>query len=493
MFETAEVGHKIDKETFAAELPALRAALLDAQYQLLQSAHFPVVVVIAGVDGAGKGETVNALTEWMDPRHIEVHGFGAPTDEEAARPAMWRFWRSLPPKGKTGIFFGSWYTLPIVDRVLSNETESQFDQSLEAINRFERMLADEGALVLKFWFHLSKKAQKKRFERFEEDPATRWRVTKQEWKNFKHYNRFKQVSARALRETNMAHAPWIVVEGEDERYRSLTVGKTLLAALRERLDAAHLPVSMPTAPAPVPAIDHRNILDSVDLTTTIDKASYEDQLEELQGRLALLTRRPAFKKRALILAFEGWDAAGKGGAIRRVTSGLDARTYDIVAVAAPSDEERRQPYLWRFWRRLPGRGRVTVFDRTWYGRLMVERVEGYCTPNDWLRAYSEINDFEEQLVKAGAILCKFYLHISPEEQLRRFEERQALDFKRFKITEDDWRNREKWPQYAQAICDLVDRTSTEIAPWTLVAAESKYVGRLQVLQTICDRLQEALD
>lgn len=493
MFETAEVGHKIDKETFAAELPALRAALLDAQYELLQAGKFPVVLVIAGVDGAGKGETVHALTEWMDPRHIEVHGFGAPSDEEAARPAMWRFWRCLPPRGKMGIFFGSWYTVPILDRVLSDETESQFDQSLEAINRFERMLADEGALVLKFWFHLSKKAQKKRFEKLEDDPATRWRVTKQEWKNFKHYNTFKEVSARALRETNMAHAPWIVVEGEDERYRSLTVGKTLLAALRERLDATKVAVATPTAPAPVPAIDRRNILDCVDLTTTVDKASYDKQLEDLQGRLALLTRRPGFKKRSLVLAFEGWDAAGKGGAIRRVTNALDPRTYDIIAVAAPTDEERHQPYLWRFWRRLPGHGRVTVFDRTWYGRVMVERVEGYCSQSDWLRAYSEINDFEEQLVKAGAIVCKFYLHISPEEQLRRFEERQALDFKRFKITEEDWRNREKWPQYVQAVCDMVDRTSTEIAPWTLVAAESKYVGRLQVLQTICDRLQEALD
>ncbi len=493
MFETAEVGHKIDKETYAAELPVLRAALLDAQYELLQTGKFPVVLVIAGVDGAGKGETVNALTEWMDPRHIEVHGFGPPSDEEAARPPMWRFWRSLPPSGKTGIFFGSWYTAPILQRVLSDQTESQFDQSLEAINRFERMLADEGALVLKFWFHLSKKAQKKRFEKLEADPATRWRVTKQEWKNFKHYNEFKEVSARALRETNMAHAPWIVVEGEEERYRSLTVGKTLLAALRARLDAAKLPAATPTAPAPMPAIDNRNILDCVDLASTIDKASYETQLEELQGRLALLTRRPGFRKRSLVLAFEGWDAAGKGGAIRRVTGALDARAYDIIAVAAPSDEERRQPYLWRFWRRLPGHGRVTVFDRTWYGRVLVERVEGYCAQSDWLRAYSEINDFEEQLVKAGAILCKFYLHISPEEQLRRFEERQALNFKRFKITEEDWRNRDKWPQYVQAVCDMVDRTSTEIAPWTLVAAESKYLARLQVLQTICDRLEQALD
>jgi polyphosphate:AMP phosphotransferase len=491
MFETAELGHKIDKEAFAAELPALRTALLDAQFELLKSKKFQVILLIGGVDGAGKGETVHALSEWLDPRHIEVHGVGAPTDEDCARPDMWRFWRVLPPRGKIGIFFGSWYTAPIVGRVLETETQAAFDQHLESINRFERMLADEGALVLKFWFHLSKKAQKKRLEKLEDDPRTRWRVTKQDWKNFKKYDHFKEVSARALRETNMAHAPWIVVEGQDERYRSLTVGKTILAALQARL-ATQGPATAPSAPAPVPAVDHINILDQVDLTEKTDKATYEARLEEAQGKLSTLLRRPEFKSRSLILAFEGWDAAGKGGAIRRVTAALDPRSYEITAVAAPTEEERLQPYLWRFWRKLPGHGRVGIFDRTWYGRVMVERVEGFCKETDWLRAYSEINDFEEQLVKSGAIVCKFFLHLSAEEQLRRFEERQGSDFKRFKITDEDWRNREKWPQYVQSVCDLVDRTSTEIAPWTLVSAEDKYTGRLQVLETIAKRLQQAL-
>jgi polyphosphate:AMP phosphotransferase len=489
MFETAELGHRIDKESFAAELPAVRAALLDAQFDLLNSARFPVVLIIGGVDGAGKSETVHALSEWMDPRHLEVHGFGPPSDEEAQRPPMYRFWRSLPPRGKMGVFFGSWYTHPIVQRVLSDESESEFDQALESINRFERMLADEGALILKFWFHLSKKAQKRRFKKLEEDPATRWRVTKQEWKNFKRYEQFRDVSARALRETNLAHAPWIVVEGEDPRYRHLTVAKTLLSALRARLDSPAGGISAALAPAPVPSIDRRNILDSLDLSGTIAKEDYEQELEHLQGRLALLMRKSELKKRSLILALEGWDAAGKGGAIRRVTSALDPRSYDVHAIAAPTEEEKLQPYLWRFWRRLPGHGRVSVFDRTWYGRVLVERVEGYCSADDWLRAYGEINDFEEQLANSGAILCKFFLHISPEEQLRRFEERQRLDFKRYKITAEDWRNRDKWPAYVQAASDMVDRTSTEIAPWTLVAAENKYLGRLQILRAICDQLQ----
>jgi len=492
MFETAEVGHAIAKEVYAAEVPALRAALLDAQFDALQARKFATVIVIAGVDGAGKGETVNLLTEWLDPRQVEVHGFGPPTDEEAARPVKWRFWRALPPRGKLGIMFGSWYTQPIVARALGQTSDSDLDQALERINRFERMLADEGILLLKFWFHLSKKAQKRRLRKLESDPRTRWRVTDQDWKNFKKYDAFCDVSAKAVRETDMGYAPWIIVEGEDARYRGLTVAKTLLAGMRGRLDNPPTK-QVPLAPPPQPSIDSRNILDTVDLAARLDKGEYEARLEDLQGRLALLCRNPKFRRMSVVAAFEGWDAAGKGGAIRRVAGAMDARFYDIVPVAAPTEEERRQPYLWRFWRRLPARGRTTIFDRTWYGRVLVERVEGFCSDADWLRAYSEINDFEEQLHDHNVVLCKFWLHVSPEEQMRRFTERQASEFKRFKITEEDWRNREKWQPYVHAVCDMVDRTSTEIAPWTLVAAEDKYSARIQVLQTLCDRIEGAMD
>ena len=491
MFETAEVGHHIDKETYAAEVPLLRTALLDAQFDLVQSRKFPVVLVIGGVDGAGKGETVNLLTEWLDPKHIQVHGFGAPSDEEAERPPMWRFWRALPPSGKMGIFCGSWYTDPILERVLGAQGELRLDHTIEGINHFERMLADEGALVLKFWFHLSKKAQKKRLEKLEADPVTRWRVTKADWKHFKRYDKFRDASARVVRETSLSHAPWIVVEGEDARYRSLTVGKTLLAALRARLDMPATAATA-TAPAPVPAIDHRTVLDRIDLQRRMDRADYQTQLEALQGRLALLTREAKFAKKGVIAVFEGWDAAGKGGAIRRITAALDARRYEVIPIAAPSEEERKHPYLWRFWRGLPAHGRVTIFDRSWYGRVLVERVEGFCSQDDWLRAYGEINDFEQQLAENNTVLCKFWLHVSKDEQLRRFEERKQAEFKRFKITDEDWRNREKWDAYVQAVGDLVDRTSTEHAPWTLVAAEDKLVARIQVLETLCDRLEAVL-
>jgi polyphosphate:AMP phosphotransferase len=293
--------------------------------------------------------------------------------------------------------------------------------------------------------------------------------------------------------TNTPWAPWIIIEGEDDRYRSLTTGKILLDAIRQRLAMADKQKT-PVAPPAQPNIDGRDVLSELKLNRKpITKDDYETQLAKWQGRLSELVRDPRFKNRALVCAFEGSDAAGKGGAIRRIIAAMDARDYQIVPVAAPTEEERAQPYLWRFWRQIPKNGRVTIFDRTWYGRVLVERVEGFCGDADWLRAYSEINDFEHDLSDAGVIVVKFWLQISKEEQLKRFKEREKIEFKRFKITEEDWRNRKKWDAYHQAVCDMVDRTSTGNAPWTLVEANDKNYARVKVLKTICERLSAALD
>ncbi|WP_243288009.1 polyphosphate:AMP phosphotransferase [Geothrix terrae] len=491
MFESAELGHRIEKEVWEREVPLLREALLDAQYDL-SSAKFPVIILVAGVDGAGKSETVNTLNEWMDPRHIQTHGLAEPSDEERERPHMYRYWRLLPPKGKIGIFDGSWYTWPILERAYGRIKTSDLDQDMTRVARFEQMLIHEGALVLKFWMHLGKDVQKKRLKGLEKDPKTRWRVTPGDWKRFEMYDTFREVSERALRSTSTGDAPWIVVEATDPRYQRLTVGKILLERLRARLDqpAPVAPV-LPSHPPRRP-IDEVNILRALDLTRRMDKKDYEDELLTLQGKLNLLTRHRNFRKHAVVLAFEGVDAAGKGGGIRRVTQALDARLYQIHPIAAPTEEERAQPYLWRFWRHLPRRGRVAIFDRSWYGRVLVERVEGFCSETDWQRAYSEINEFEDQIVRSRSLLLKFWLSISQEEQLRRFQERETTPFKRFKITEEDWRNREKWPTYETAICDMLDRTSTEIAPWTLVESEDKYYGRIKILRTIVKRLEEEL-
>lgn len=487
MFESAEIGHKTSKEDFDEAEPRLRKQLLDAQFALLDAGSVAVVVLINGIDGAGKGETINLLNKWMDPRHLEACAFDRPSSEEAERPYMWRFWRALPPRGKIAVLFGNWYSDPIRARVEKRDKQAQLDQRLDEINRFEAMLGCENVVLVKLWFHLSKRAQKKRLTALASDPLTRWRVTAADWRHVHCYHRYRNVAEHVLRRTSSGSAPWIVVDGEDERFRALFVGRALLAAISPHADGSEATAVQP----PVPP-DERNVLTALDFTRKLGKRDYRKQLEALQGRLALLTRDKAFAGRSLVLVFEGADAAGKGGAIRRVIAALDVRTCRVIAVGAPNDEERARPYLWRFWRQLPRRGKVVVFDRSWYGRVLVERVEGYCAEADWMRAYAEINDFEDALAEADAVVVKFWLAISKDEQLARFRSREAAPHKRFKITDEDWRNREKWDDYERAVCDMIDRTSTETTPWTLVEAEDKRYARVKILETVCERLATAL-
>lgn len=492
MFESAELGHKISKSEYKKEVPSLREELLNVQLELKESASFPVIILVGGLDGAGRGATVNLLNEWMDPRFIQTHGMGEPTDEELDRPMMWRFWRALPPKGRIGVFLGSWYTWPMLNRAYGKTKDADLEQSLDRAVKLEQMLVDEGALVIKFWFHLSKKKQKKRLQSLEKDPLTRWRVTKRDWKHFKMYDQFREVHEKVIRQTSTAEAPWLIVEGADARYRELTVGRLIRNAIQERLDMDVQPVQEALAPPLMPSIDNINVLKTLDMDQALTKEEYQEQLIKYQGRLNCLTRDPKFKYTSVIAVFEGNDAAGKGGAIRRITGALDARWYQVIPIAAPTEEERDQPYLWRFWRHLPRKGRVTMFDRSWYGRVLVERVEQFCSETDWMRAYSEINEFEAQITRHRMIVVKFWLSITKDEQLERFQAREQTGFKRFKITEEDWRNRDKWEQYELAVTDMVDRTSTHYAPWTLVEANNKYFARIKVLKTLCETIEAEL-
>ncbi|OEO25402.1 polyphosphate:AMP phosphotransferase [Pseudomonas sp. J237] len=491
MFESAEIGRTIDKETYDLAVPALREALLEAQYELSQQGRFAVLILINGIEGAGKGETVKLLNEWMDPRLIEVSTFDAPTDEELARPPAWRFWRQLPPKGRMGIFFGNWYSQILQGRVHGRFKDAVMDQSIDTAESLERMLSDEGTLIFKFWFHLSKKQMENRLKSLKDDPLHSWRISPLDWQQSKTYDKFVRYGERVLRRSSRDYAPWYVVEGFDENYRSLTVGKVLLDGLQAALKAQAVQRPHPHSAPLTSSIDNRTLLDSLDMSQALEKSDYKEQLVIEQARLSGLMRDKRMRRHSLVTVFEGNDAAGKGGAIRRVAAALDPRQYRIVPIAAPTEEALAQPYLWRFWRHIPARGKFTVFDRSWYGRVLVERVEGFCSPSDWLRAYGEINDFEEQLTDSGVVLVKFWLAIDKQTQLERFQAREKIPFKRYKITEDDWRNREKWAVYRDAVGDMVDRTSTRIAPWTLVEANNKYFARIKVLRTINEALEAA--
>jgi polyphosphate:AMP phosphotransferase len=343
---------------------------------------------------------------------------------------------------------------------------------------------------LKFWFHVTKKQQRRRFKKLESDPDTAWRVTQRDWKFHAKYDEFLPISAHAVRRTSCGLAPWEIIEANDHHFRHLTVADKIRSAMEQRLSLQ--PTSNPEL-EPTPAPDPCNLIQRLDLGLKLDTNEYADKLKKYQGKLGTLSRQLRSRGRSVVVLFEGSDAAGKGGCIRRITQCIDARFYRVIPIAAPTEEERAQPYLWRFWRHLPGRGRYTIFDRSWYGRVLVERVEGFCEAADWRRAYAEINSFEEQMLESGIILFKFWLAISPEEQLRRFNEREATGYKRYKLTDEDLRNHAKAPAYEAAACEMFARTSTEVASWTLVEAENKYHARIKVLKELTDRLGDVLE
>jgi AMP-polyphosphate phosphotransferase len=483
MFDAVESGEKVDKYAYDAALPALRTRLLQAQAQL-ESAGFPVIVLINGADAAGKSETTNVLHEWLDARYLVSEAYGEPTEEERAHPTFWRYWRWLPRAGRIAIFQGNWYTHPIQARAQREIGAARYARELERIRKFEQTLADGGALFVKLWLHVSKREQKKRLERLEQNPDTRFRVTQEDWDNHARHKRILAVCEEAVRETSTGAAAWKVIDAADDRQRNLAAGRELAERLEERLKQPH---ARP-APAPEPpGVDPHTVLDRVDLTKQVPKAEYDERAPALQAKTNRLARK-LLRKQSAIFVFEGVDAAGKGGAIRRIVRSLDARQYRVIPISAPSDEERAHHYLWRFYQHLPRRGKVTIYDRSWYGRVLVERVEGFATHEEWSRAYKEINDFERELTDDGIVLIKFWLHISADEQLRRFQARETEPWKQHKITSEDYRNRAKKNEYETAAAEMLERCSTEYAPFVLVPAEDKRYARLKVLETICERL-----
>jgi polyphosphate:AMP phosphotransferase len=492
MFEVALLKTDLSKREYKQELPRVRTRLLDLQEQLIE-ARFPVIILVAGADGAGKGDVINALNAWLDPHYVLTHAFDTPSEEERQRPHFWRYWMALPPKARIGILVFAWYSKPMSDRIGGRYGDARLDAELVHINKLEKELVDDGALVIKCWLHLSRKQQERRLKKLDEDPRTRWRVTELDKKHLKLYDKFSTVAERVLRETSTAEAPWLILNGYDRQYRRLAIGKYLVDRMTVHLGAKAVP--RPPAETQDPFVSpakEPNLLSSLDLQLRLEKKEYDRELTFVQEKVGCLTRAARKRKRSTILLFEGWDAAGKGGAIRRITQAMDARDYRVIPIAAPTDEEKAHHYLWRFWRHLPRDGRVTIYDRSWYGRVLVERVEQLARREDWLRAYTEINDFEEQLSDHGIILMKYWIHISKAEQSRRFEKRETTSYKHYKISAEDYRNRDKWEEYERAVNEMVTRTSTEYAPWHLIEGNDKRYARIKVMRLLCRRYGDEL-
>lgn len=482
----------VGKDTYEKRLDMLRHSIIGAQQKARES-HGALVVIVVGLEGSGKGDLVWRLNEWLDPRGSETHSFMWLTDQEKERPEFWRFSQAMPARGRVGILFGAWYTQLLSALLKKQIKPREFQRQVDEINQFEEMMAADGWVFLKIFLQVGKPFLAERMDHLDKFPELHWRMLPGMKDQLKHYGRLSNSCDRMLAATDTAVARWHLVDAEDSRHRNMTVGKLLVAGI-DKVNTILPPGKPPGVHEPSRRIaGGSSRLAQVDLTQTLDPDVYEDKIKDLQVQMLHLAWKAFRKRRSCLLVFEGWDAAGKGGAIRRVTQGLDPRLYQVVGFAAPTLEEKQHHYLWRFWRHLPPPGLTVIFDRSHYGRVLVERVEGFATRDEWSRAYDEINAFERQLVGSGYVICKFWLQISPHEQLKRFEARMGNPLKNHKINEEDWRNRNKWVPHEHAVEDMLALTSPPDAPWTVVPANDKRFARVRVIQTIVDRLKKALD
>ncbi len=484
----------LSKKAYDTQASRLREQLIQLQVAL-KDAPFPVLLILAGVEGAGRSELINTLSAWLDPRGLEVVSHHQPTDEERERPPLWRYWRTLPPRGRIALYADSWYHDLFSETALGKKIATPLPAACARAAHFEKLLSDDGALILKIWLHLDPAQQRHRLQTLSRDPRTAWRITPDHWRHHRLYAPLAQLSQRVRKLTTQPRLAWHTIDASDERARNLAVARLLLSQFRahhrRQLALVAQPAPKPAAPKAIKPAGLRR-LRALPLDQHLSSSAYETSREKWLGNLSQAIRSARAAGRSVLFVFEGWDAAGKGGAIRRLTSALDARDYRVIPVGKPSDEEKAHHYLWRFWRHLPRAGGVTIYDRSWYGRLLVERLEGFARPAEWRRAFAEINDFEQQLAARGIIVVKFWLHISKAEQLRRFREREAVAYKRHKLNAEDWRNRGKWSAYEIAVGDMLALTETKAAPWHLIPADNKRHARLEVLKTACRQVAHAL-
>jgi polyphosphate:AMP phosphotransferase len=493
MLHEALSGRRLTKLEYEHELPKLQDQLLDAQFELRKDRPRAVVAIVTGIPGAGRSEVVNELLGWLDPKFVTVYGFREPNDVDRQRPPLWRYWRVMPPKGRIAILHGGWYDDFLTASVRRpGRAAAEVRREVERITRLERMLVADGVALVKIHLHIGPELQQRRLRRLVKDKTTRWRVTAEDRWYARHYARVERALEHCLEVTQQPCAPWHVIDGTDRQHRALEVGRVLLAGIEGRLGSTVRRAGAPAA-AKLRSLAARVKLPTVMRGPVVAEEDYDRRLEELQGRLALLSRRRKFARHSVVILFEGMDAAGKGGAIRRITAALDARQYRVVPISAPTPEELARPYLWRFWFQQPPRGNYTIFDRSWYGRVLVERVHGLAAKPDWHRGYGEINEFELELTEHRVIVAKFWMSVSPAEQLARFRERDRNPLKRFKVDPEDWRNRKEWRMYQAAARDMIALTHTGHAPWTVVPADDKRRARLEVLRVLCERVEAALD
>ncbi|MGD0816961.1 MAG: polyphosphate:AMP phosphotransferase [Methanomassiliicoccales archaeon] len=489
--EEVDLDKKLDDKDFSRQMEDLTPKMGELQ-RLARDVNKPIMVVFEGWDTTCMSDAINDYIRCLDPRGFDLYSIGNPTEEESARPFMWRFFVRTPEKGRFAIFDRSWYSRTLAERVEGKKGGNVPLRTLEEINDFERQLSADHCTIIKFFLHMSKKEHRKRLEKSEKGNGKRCIISNDGLDHHKEYEKYLPVVEDILSKTNKPNAPWTIVEAEDDNYALVRIISTSIDIIKTAVERKN-----GNGWAPLPNETRYPLgtttLNNLDLSVSIDVDEYKVVLKKLQERLGELQCRLFKEKIPLVIALEGWDAAGKGGNILRLTDNLDPRGYQVVPISAPNDTDLRHHYLWRFYKKFPEAGHVAIYDRTWYGRVLVERVENITQPADWRRAYTEINQTEEMLADAGSVLVKIWLQIDKETQLKRFQEREMDEQKKWKITPDDWRNRDKWDQYELAVEEMLMRTSTRKAPWTVVESNDKYFSRVKVLRTVIEAVEKKLD
>lgn len=507
MLESINLHKTMMVEEYKPEIKILKNKMKVLQ-QTVKEAGLPVIIVVEGWSASGKGKGIARLIESLDPRNFKVHTTVTPTVEERRKPFLWRHWSKIPVRGQMAIFDRSWYQDIVIAAEEENLSEEKIVQRANSIKTFEKQLTDDGYLIIKFFLHISQKEQTKRLKALASNKHTAWRVTNQDWKKNEQYESYYSAFDGMLRYTNTDYAPWHVLSSHDKRFKTVEMYRIVIKSIEEALkarEASHQPVgenkSENTSSIVMPSqqfvSNHFSLvkmpkLDEINLDKVVEEERYKQILKGKQKKLSALHSRLYHEKIPTVIVYEGWDAAGKGGNIKRISEALDPRGYEVIPVAAPNKFEFDHHYLWRFWKQLPKTGHFSIYDRSWYGRVMVERIEGFCKETDWKRAYQEINEFERELRDWGAIILKFWVHISPEEQLARFTDRMNTPEKQWKITDEDWRNREKWSEYEEAVNDMIQYTSTDFAPWTIIEGNDKKFARLKAITTLIDTIESVL-
>ena len=486
--ETKEAKKEREAAALKAETKALREHLI-ARQQTVRDSKLPIIVLVEGWSAAGKGSLINELISEIDPRNYNVVSPVITPEAESRYPFLYPYAKAIPENGKI-MFYDSGWMEDVVRKYLRREiTKEQYKQRVRAVNEFERQLRDGGYLLLKLFVDIDRDEQRKRMENLRNNYETEWRVTQDDLWQQREYDNFREAYDAFMEKTGKL-LPWHKLDGSRKKVAARDALKLLVEQIDAALEAGRY-VGKPFKEK-FPLLDMPKLAD-VDLSPEIPEDEYKAELKKLQKRLGELHNVIYRKKIPVILCYEGWDAAGKGGNIRRIARPLDPRGFDVIPIASPEPHELARQYLWRFWTRLPRSGHVCIFDRTWYGRVMVERLEGFCSEDDWKRAFNEINEFERQLTDWGAVVLKFWIHIDQDTQLQRFNDRQNTPEKQWKLTEEDWRNREKWPLYEEAVDEMLEKTSTKNAPWFIIESNDKKYARIKTLKIVIAALEKACE